>query len=412
MPSQACEDGDGCTLNDSCDDAGTCLPGDWDVVNCGCADDSTCSNLDDQCNLGRCDVDTHTCYAEALEGQNCEDGDLCTEADSCQPDGSCWGAPKDCDDEIVCTQDSCNPDTGFCSSVPMNELCDDDNSCTLDLCDLAMGGCDYNVAGDGDACGQGDSCVGNARCYGGYCYGQPVTCDDDSMCTSDYCDPDLGCFSTAWSNQQVLHFNSVCAVLPGVFHNNVFAGQMTVEFWYKGESPDWVGTIIDMCDGPVVAGPGFVLDTIGIIGLPYSETGIMQSGPPASATWQHIAFVRVDTELYIFVNGELFDMAFSFPDGVTLALVDITLGCEFDETTGSYINSLVDGWIDELRFSNVARYLPGDSFTPNAYNEVDFYTVGLYHFDGDFKDASGNNEDGYSVFGPAIFEPADAGLCQ
>lgn len=43
----------------------------------------------------------------------CEDDDLCTFNDTCSG-GLCTGDPKNCDDNQLCTTDTCDPKTGMC----------------------------------------------------------------------------------------------------------------------------------------------------------------------------------------------------------------------------------------------------------------------------------------------------------
>ena len=71
--------------------------------------------------------------------------------------------------------------------------CDDGNPCTTDTCDPALGCFNTDVAGgcnDGDACTVGDTCAAGA------CAGTPVACNDGNPCTKDACDPAKGCVST------------------------------------------------------------------------------------------------------------------------------------------------------------------------------------------------------------------------
>ena len=104
------------------------------------------------------------CTYQNVEGP-CEDGNLCTISDLCQG--------------------------GQCQNGPQKE-CDDDNACTDEYCDLSSGNCvfEYNESpcSDGNACTELDICA-NGSCLGAV----PVICNDGDPCTSDGCDPDLGC---------------------------------------------------------------------------------------------------------------------------------------------------------------------------------------------------------------------------
>ena len=73
----------------------------------------------------------------------CDDGDLCTIDDKCLL-GKCVGKPKACNDGNPCTADSCDPDTGQCRSVRLE---------------------------DGTPCDDGDSLTENDACTNGVCKG-------------------------------------------------------------------------------------------------------------------------------------------------------------------------------------------------------------------------------------------------
>src|SRR5437870_4813001 len=90
----------------------------------------------DQCHdPGTCNPATGVCSAPTnkTNGTACNDGNACTQTDSCQ-NGSCVGA-----NPMVCTADqchdpgTCNPATGVCSA-PTNKTngtaCNDGNPCT------------------------------------------------------------------------------------------------------------------------------------------------------------------------------------------------------------------------------------------------------------------------------------------
>ena len=215
----ACEDGDSCTLADSCSD-GSCQPG----AAKPCDDNDTCT-VGDSCQDGACVPGTmktcddsmactsdacvdgdcvftlaagcvidgicvpegalHTpggclaCVSQTSEGAwsilgavSCDDGDPCTLDDTCDA-GSCNGTPKDCDDNDPCTANACV--AGDCAATPAAGVCDDDNACTKD---------------DG--------------CTGGACVGTPFTCDDVNSCTADSCNGDGTCDHVAEAGKCVI----------------------------------------------------------------------------------------------------------------------------------------------------------------------------------------------------------------
>ncbi len=198
---EKCDDGNPCTDGDHCEE-GQCVP----LAAIDCDDGNICTN--DQCNpLAGCVHVNNTML--------CSDGDACTIDDLCK-DGLCEpGEPADCDDDNVCTDDSCDPMTG-CVHAPNMADCDDANSCTLgdhcaggacvpaeviecddadpctdDVCDL-QAGCQhpFNTA----PCDDGDACTTGELCAAGTCGGgAAVVCDDGNICTDDACDSETGC---------------------------------------------------------------------------------------------------------------------------------------------------------------------------------------------------------------------------
>ncbi len=203
-----CDDGDSCTVGDICG-AGACLGVE---VDCGdgdgctvdvCDEQSGCSNTispgafcedGDKCTIGdSCSADGICAGAEML---TCDDGNICT-TDSCDPDEGCLTAPADnaaCDDDNACTgEGSCSG--GFCQ--PGNFVtCNDGNPCTDDTCDLSSG-CTYTP--NTNSCDDGNACTSGDVCQGGSCDGVEDAdgCDDGNGCTSDSCDVATGCVNTA-----------------------------------------------------------------------------------------------------------------------------------------------------------------------------------------------------------------------
>jgi len=74
--------------------------------------------------------------------------------------------------------------------------CDDGNPCTTDTCKPATG-CQHTPLPDGASCADRDLCNGSETCQGGTCTaGTPLVCDDGNPCTTDSCDPAIGCVFT------------------------------------------------------------------------------------------------------------------------------------------------------------------------------------------------------------------------
>ncbi len=196
----ACDDGDTCTKGDLCVD-GVCAgslvdpfccraPGDCpedddlcdgvfacdqeaeDPADWRCREDPasvvTCEASEDPCHEMVCEPATGRCEPVELlaDGSPCAEGDECTQR-VCN-EGRCAGVDSlICDDGMICTADSCDPEAG-CLFVPIAGRCDD-----------------------------GDACVAPSLCVDGRCSpGEITDCDDDNVCTADRCDPAAGCVHT------------------------------------------------------------------------------------------------------------------------------------------------------------------------------------------------------------------------
>ncbi|MEY3012577.1 MAG: hypothetical protein RIT45_1312, partial [Pseudomonadota bacterium] len=229
-----CDDGNPCTT-DSCDGAKGCIHtpkdgpcSDGDACAGKVCKDGTCSggtakNCDDgnPCTADTCDPATGACSASFLpDGATCTDGDACTENDGCAQ-GKCAGEPVDCDDGNPCTTDSCDGANG-CAQAPLSSTagkpiacedgnpctngdacekgacapgaavdCNDDNPCTADACDPISGQCSHPPS-EG-ACDDGSLCTEEDACAAGVCAGKPKSCEDGNACTTNGCDPKIGC---------------------------------------------------------------------------------------------------------------------------------------------------------------------------------------------------------------------------
>lgn len=177
-----CADGNACTT-DGCDPTFGCVHLQGVQT---CSDGDTCT-VNDLCVLGACVAGTQ---------QNCDDDNACT-TDACVPAIGCTFA-KDvttiCNDSSACTTgDHCGG--GACTGTALT--CDDDNVCTDDSCDANLG-CLHlaNAAtcSDGDACTVGDLCAKAS------CAGAAINCNDGVFCTTDSCEPVKGCVHANNSN--------------------------------------------------------------------------------------------------------------------------------------------------------------------------------------------------------------------
>ena len=232
-----CSDGNGCTTEACVPETGECLVVNDDGAQC---DDGDVCTSKDTCSAGTCaggpalDCDDgNLCTDDGCKPKEgcwhtdntapCDDGSLCTQTDACA-DGACVGKNLlQCNDENVCTKDSCQPEVGCIHepfSTPCNDgnsctvddhceegqcvsggltLCDDGNPCTVEACDPVTGECVYAQTG-GD-CDDGNLCTTGDTCMEGLCVGSPVVCDDSNECTSDSCAPLTGCLHAAVDGQ-------------------------------------------------------------------------------------------------------------------------------------------------------------------------------------------------------------------
>jgi hypothetical protein len=281
----ACNDGDLCTLDDHCQ-AGKCT-GDMDPK-CVCTTDADCKPFDDgdlcngvkvclgnqcvtkegsivdcsgvaagPCETVACEPTSGECKKGfKADGVECTDGSFCTINDACKG-GLCEGTSLKCDDGNVCTDDSCDPDSG-CVNSNNTKPCDDGKLCTNDdacldgacagtdnpdcqcdsdaacapfddgdlcngtmkciagacqadsesvvscdsaqagpceevYCETSSGDCKIKHALDGTKCDDGDKCTSEGVCADGTCIVTAIQCDDGNLCTDDGCDKAIGC---------------------------------------------------------------------------------------------------------------------------------------------------------------------------------------------------------------------------
>jgi hypothetical protein len=184
-PDTECEDGNGCTTTDTCDN-GTCAG-----VQKDCGDQLICT--EDSCSVetGKCQNVRMTDWC--IIGDKCfHTGDGPQGKDSlckvCDPVNSpeTWlpaNQGEECNDLSDCSEQSVC-DAGEC--IPVGKLCDDGNECTVDTC-TAEFTCQHSNADDTTACeGDGIGCTSDV-CLDGACK-HPVAdekCMIDGICYND-----------------------------------------------------------------------------------------------------------------------------------------------------------------------------------------------------------------------------------
>src|SRR5207253_114352 len=182
----------------------------------------------DQCHTaGTCNPATGACSNPAkADGTPCNDRNACTQTDTCAP-GTCVGTntAEDSRADQGHTAGTCNPATGACSNPakPDGASCNDGNACTqTDTCPLATcvgtspvvctasdqchtagtcnpasGACSNPAKADGTPCDDRNACTETDVCALGTCVGtDPVVCTASDPChAAGTCDPATGACS-------------------------------------------------------------------------------------------------------------------------------------------------------------------------------------------------------------------------
>ncbi len=235
-----CDDGNPCTVQDYCQSS-KCVSG---VNACACSTDADCAPYDDNnacngklacvgggtnkhchvednsevfcdasgdaaCQKTACDPTTGECAAGLkINGSPCNDDNNCTIFDQCW-NGGCIGDSVNCDDDSVCSLDSCDPVQG-CTHVPASAAdqvpCDDGDLCTFgDKC--SFGKCQGEVSAAG--CDDGNPCTSEDVCADGICAGKAsCECTGDADCAGKAVP--TGMCSASWAC-----IDNHCAVAEG-----------------------------------------------------------------------------------------------------------------------------------------------------------------------------------------------------
>ncbi len=214
QPTEECDDGN--TV------AGDCCSPTCTLVAAG----TVCRATAGQCDVAEvCTGSSGVCPANGFvtDGTACNDGNACSQMDTCQA-GTCTGG-----NPVVCTASdqchvagSCNPTTGVCSNpvAPEGKACSDGNACTqtdtcingacnganpvtctaLDQCHVAgtcnsaTGTCSNPNIADGTTCNDSDACTQTDSCQSGACTGNnPIVCAASDQCHDvGACNPTTG----------------------------------------------------------------------------------------------------------------------------------------------------------------------------------------------------------------------------
>jgi hypothetical protein len=173
---EPCDDANKCTTQDQCSD-GFCVG----TVPPDCADEDLCTKdlcdpadgcihppaLGAPCDDGNFCTLSDTCEEGGCVGHvemSCDDENLCTD-DACVDGVGCVNTPNtaQCEDGLFCTVgDQCGDSQ--CLPGPDLASCDDSNECTTDVCDEGQDECIYSPAVDFSACANGTKWCKNGDC--------------------------------------------------------------------------------------------------------------------------------------------------------------------------------------------------------------------------------------------------------
>ena len=477
----ACDDGEACTTLDSCQPDGSCI-GTPDASVCPCTTDddclsydpdgeacddrylcaptgpnsaatacifspepTTCASVPGACSVLNCEPSSGACVEDLLPADTpCDDGDPCTNNESCDTTGQCQGFPDAvscaCEDHADCLSfdpdgNACNgrylcTDLGWasgakaCVYAPEPIACEaPEATCLTAGCIPASGECIDIPVADGLSCDDDNACSASSTCQVGVCTGfELVSCPPAGPCDNVACDPDTGgcivasvsenccgngqleageaCDTPAsWCTASCSETECVAGSLAlgqGCLQFDTGAGVLgstfTVDFFIhpKGQN----GTILASGSGVnapwrlELEGTGNTTSLVWYE-VPSSGEGTASVVGPSLVldAWQHVTLTRDAT------GGAQVDVSF-YKDGLSYGSTSITplpfvhadwgwLGCQTSNT------SMLPALIDEFRWREGVKAPTEPPSAPHASAG----TLLLYHFDdvtpGVAVDASG-----------------------
>ena len=261
-PNDACNDGNACTVGDTCDASLNCISGAVTPCNTPPADFCSDANtLVKYAAAGTCSTVSGCSYTSSPINCpfGCDGGTKQCKPDPCTTQ-SCGTAPNDCNQAPgTCTNGKCVytpfPSTTTCSDgnpCTVGDTCDgagkcvaggpkavdDGEPCTVDACDATTGTVTHTAVTDGTNCDDGDLCNGIATCSAGKC-----TNGAAKTCTSP---PVGGCYAATGVCNPT---NGACTYQPSSPDTNCSDGDAC--------------TLNDKCDGNGVCGGSAVVCTPG-----------------------------------------------------------------------------------------------------------------------------------------------------
>jgi uncharacterized delta-60 repeat protein len=350
-----CDDGDPCTV-DTCDAGpGTCT---HVAAKDGtpCEDQNECTE-NDHCVLGTCVVGTPVqcvvgpCAADAecIQGQGC--------VTTWKPVGASCAGNDPCAATLACDAEHA------CKAAGGPSDCDDGDPCTLDTCDAGSGTCTHVAAKAGTPCEDGDLCSVGDSCIGGACHGSPRLCCDGDDCTTDACDPAVGCVFAAIAGC------GECVSQPVVLDPS-FGDAGSATFYAPGCDYDTTAhTVAQQSDGKFVLGGQFydktydgriaVLSRVHFNGTLDTSFGVQGWLIPLPDLYSRVSALHILPDGRILGGGDMNPMAM-----ILRLNSDGTLDTSFADGKGyvKHPSMVAAGYNrDHLAVDEAGRYLIGGS---------------------------------------------------
>lgn len=259
-----CDDGLACT-DDVCGEGNVCehpVAAGFCLIEGGCVAEGAAKEGSAGCLLCAHDVDSADWSAASVETV-CDDGVKCTENDHCSQ-GICIGEQKQCGDDLLCTDDSCQEETGECENARMDGWCIIDDECRqagggpagkdawCTKCDPEVNPYEWLPDHQGQTCDDLSDCSAESVCDNGACVVIGNLCDDGNECTVDTCTEELTCQhanaddNVACEGDGIGCTDDVC--LAGSCQHPVTAGKCLIDdaCYNDGDVP--LASICSACD--------------------------------------------------------------------------------------------------------------------------------------------------------------------
>jgi len=186
---------------------------------------------------------------------------------------------------------------------------------------------------------------------------------------------------------------------------NFGSGNFTIEGWLRySTTPNFVGL---MSFATVGGSDGWNIqwDASGRIYLEFrnsANTGvtvILNTQAISANTWTHFAFTRSGNTIYAFRNGNLDASTTAVTYAINSSSAPLLIGSGYGIATTWGVAGEFNGYLDEVRISNIARYTA--AFTPSTTPfQNDSNTLLLLHMDGTNASTVFTDDNGIAPYTP------------